>query len=77
MRAFAYLGTFFPLRKIKRELGYENYSAVPLLGIDGVVMVCHGKSNSKSIENSIRITKKYLGCNVNSRLTEEISKYGK
>ena len=70
----AWVGLNKPCKKIKQEIAYENYSTAPLLGIDGNVMICHGKSSAEAIYNAIKITKKYLGCNVNGHLREEVSR---
>jgi len=77
LKGFAYLGMFLPLKRIMKQLSYENYAAGPLLGINGNIMICHGRSDARTIANAVRITKKYLQCSINSKLVEEISKYGK
>jgi len=65
-----------PLKEMRRELNYENYAVGPLLGVNGNVMVSHGKSSPEAIASAIKITKAYLGKNINERLGEEIEKYG-
>jgi glycerol-3-phosphate acyltransferase PlsX len=42
--------TFDVLRK---TLNYETYGGAPLLGIDGVSIICHGDSSPKAIRNAI------------------------
>ncbi len=77
LQAFAYIGLSKPIQKIKKELRYEEYSTAPLLGVNGNVMMAHGKSNTEAISKAIEITNRYLGCNVNKRLEGEMLKYGK
>jgi len=77
LKWLSYPGLYKPSKEINKNLSYKKYSTAPLLGIDGNVMICHGKSNSAAITNAILITKRYLRCNVNESLKEEIGKYGK
>jgi glycerol-3-phosphate acyltransferase PlsX len=75
LRIPAMIGLKRPFERIKK-LSYESYSAAPLLGVEGNVMICHGKSDEKAIENAIYITDKYVKCNVNEKLREEIGRFG-
>jgi glycerol-3-phosphate acyltransferase PlsX len=40
-------------QRAKRVLDYTDVGGVPLLGVDGVVLVGHGRSNAKAIKNGI------------------------
>ncbi len=42
---------------IHRTLDYAEYGGAPLLGIDGVAVVCHGGSSSKAIRNAINVAR--------------------
>ena len=45
----------FPtLKRIARRMDYAEYGGAPLLGVDGVVVIAHGRSNAKAIKNAIR-----------------------
>ncbi len=41
-------------RRIFRRLDYAEYGGALLLGVDGVVIVGHGRSNAKAVKNAIR-----------------------
>ncbi len=43
------------MREFKRSIDPEVYSGAYLLGVRGLVVVCHGNSSSKAIANAIRI----------------------
>jgi glycerol-3-phosphate acyltransferase PlsX len=45
------------LREVKSRLDYSDYGGAPLLGVDGVVIVGHGRSNVKAIKNMVRVGK--------------------
>jgi glycerol-3-phosphate acyltransferase PlsX len=42
------------LRRIAKRMDYAEYGGAPLLGVDGVVIIAHGRSNAKAIKNAIR-----------------------
>jgi glycerol-3-phosphate acyltransferase PlsX len=41
------------LKKILKEFDYQEYGGVPLLGVNGVAIIGHGKSSPKAIQNMI------------------------
>jgi glycerol-3-phosphate acyltransferase PlsX len=45
------------LRKIKKMLDPEEEGAAPLLGVNGLVFIGHGRSNEIAIKNAIRLAK--------------------
>ena len=42
------------LRRAKAKLDYAEYGGAPLLGVNGVCMICHGRSDARAICNAIR-----------------------
>jgi glycerol-3-phosphate acyltransferase PlsX len=42
------------LRGLAEQLDYRRYGAVPLLGVDGVVFVGHGRSDADTIASALR-----------------------
>lgn len=42
------------LRRILQRLDYREYGGAPLLGVDGVVVIGHGRSDAKAVKNAIR-----------------------
>lgn len=45
---------------IKKRYDYEEHGGTPLLGVNGITIVCHGASGSKSFLNSILLAKKSI-----------------
>jgi phosphate acyltransferase len=43
-----------PLLKLKRRIDYAEFGGAPLLGVNGITMICHGRSSAKAIKNAIR-----------------------
>jgi len=46
-----------PLKKLKRRIDYAEFGGAPLLGVNGITMICHGRSSAKAIKNAIRRAK--------------------
>ena len=56
----------------KKTVDYAEYGGAPLLGINGVGMICHGGSNPKAIKNAIRFAYEYALKGVNSHMAEKL-----
>jgi phosphate acyltransferase len=56
----------------KKKVDYAEYGGAPLLGIDGVGMICHGGSNTKAIKNAIRFAHEFALRGVNQRMAEKL-----
>jgi glycerol-3-phosphate acyltransferase PlsX len=42
------------LRSVKAKIDYTEYGGAPLLGVNGVVIITHGRAKSKTIKNSLK-----------------------
>ena len=63
-------------RDMKRTYDYEEYGGVPLLGIDGISIICHGSSTGKALKNAIHVARKMGEKRVNDHIEEELSARG-
>jgi len=61
-------------RNLKKKIDYAEYGGAPLLGIDGVCIISHGRSNAKAMRNAILRAHEYSKNRVNVHLSEEIEK---
>ena len=43
------------LAKALRVLDYTEYGGAPLLGVNGISIICHGGSPPRAIKNAIRV----------------------
>lgn len=53
---------------MKRTLDYAEYGGMPLLGVNGVVIISHGKSSSRAIKNAILAAERFATGGVNERI---------
>jgi glycerol-3-phosphate acyltransferase PlsX len=45
------------VQRLRSAIDWREFGGAPLLGIDGVVVVAHGRSDARAIKNAIRVTK--------------------
>jgi len=56
----------------KKRLDYSEYGGAPLLGVRGVCIICHGKSNANAIMNGIRVAKEFCEARINQLIEEDL-----
>jgi len=62
-------------RNFRKKVDYSEYGGAPLLGINGVGMICHGGSSVKAIKNAIRFAHEYARKGVNQKMAEKLQYY--
>jgi glycerol-3-phosphate acyltransferase PlsX len=60
------------LADFKKRLDYSEYGGAPLLGVRGVCIICHGRSNANAIKNAIRVAAEFSDRQVNQRIEQEL-----
>lgn len=60
------------LGRLRKQIDYSEYGGAPLLGVNGVVIIGHGRSSAKAIKNAIRVAKEEVELKVNEKIIEEI-----
>jgi glycerol-3-phosphate acyltransferase PlsX len=60
-------------RRFKKETDYSEYGGAPLLGVNGIVIIGHGRSNVKAIKNAIRVAKEEVDRKFNEKILEAIN----
>ena len=63
------------LQEVKRKTDYSEYGGAPLLGVNGVCIICHGKSNKKAIANAVRVAGQFVKNETNALIQDEIQKH--
>ena len=54
---------------------YSEDGGAPLLGVKGVCIISHGRSNAKAIKNAIRVAADFASSNMNERIEEELREF--
>lgn len=60
------------LNHIKRYADYSEYGGAPLLGVNGIVMISHGRSSPKAIKNAIRAARREIEHKIIDNMVKEI-----
>ena len=60
------------IRSIKDCGDYAEYGGAPLLGVNGVTIICHGRSDARAIENAVREARSFIRRKVNQQILERI-----
>jgi glycerol-3-phosphate acyltransferase PlsX len=61
-------------RALKRRIDYAEYGGAPLIGINGISIISHGRSSDQAIKNAIRVAAELAKSDVNRHIHEDIEK---
>lgn len=63
--------------RLRQRLDYGEYGGAPLLGLNGVVVKCHGSSDARAIVNGIGAAVRALEQDMVSRIADHVAATGK
>lgn len=61
------------MQRVWANHDYAEYGGAPLLGVDGVTIICHGSSNYVAIRNAVRVAVTYVESDLNSIIAAELA----
>jgi len=61
------------LRRMLKDFDYQEQGGVPLLGINGVVIIGHGKSTAKAVKNMVFRAEEMARININGHIQKALS----
>lgn len=61
------------LRDLRKKVDYAEHGGAPLLGVNGVCIISHGRSSSKAIKNALRAAARCVETNVNAEINKQIA----
>jgi len=62
------------LREFAQMMDYAEYGGAPLLGVNGISIICHGSSKAKAIVNAIRVAQECVQTRFIEQIREELPK---
>lgn len=62
------------IRDLKAKFSYEEYGGGILLGVQGVVIICHGRSTPNALKNAISMAKRCVEFNIIDEIKKKLSK---
>lgn len=66
-------GARMDLKQAFSALDAEEYGGAPLLGVNGISIICHGGSSPRAIKNAIRMAIRSVDANVVGHMKRELS----
>jgi glycerol-3-phosphate acyltransferase PlsX len=61
------------MQKFYADYDYHEYGGAPLLGVNGISMICHGSSEARTITNAIVRVKQFSTAGVNKHIIEQLA----
>ncbi len=62
--------------RVRRRVDYAEYGGAPLLGVDGVCIIAHGRSDAHAIRNAVRVAGEAVRNSVVARIREGLREIG-
>jgi glycerol-3-phosphate acyltransferase PlsX len=62
------------VRRIRDRIDWREFGGAPLLGIDGVAVVAHGRSDARAFRNAIRVAKEAVQANLVGKIREAVGR---
>ena len=63
------------LKKLYKKIDYSEYGGAQLLGVNGVCIIGHGRSNPTAVRNAIGLAREFVANRVQEKIQEEILRY--
>lgn len=60
-------------KTFRKKLDYSEYGGAPLLGVRGVTVIGHGRSNAHAVKNAVRVAAELVRGKVNDKIEKELS----
>ncbi|MGO9591129.1 MAG: phosphate acyltransferase PlsX [Candidatus Acidiferrales bacterium] len=57
----------------RKRTDYSEYGGAPLLGVKGITVIGHGRSNPNAVKNAIRVAAELCRARVNEKIEQELS----
>ena len=63
-------------RRFRKRVDYAEYGGAPLIGLDGLCVIGHGRSSAKAVRSAVMMTAKLVNEQLLDRLTQEVAAVG-
>jgi phosphate acyltransferase len=63
------------LKRLRKRIDYAEHGGAPLLGVDGVALICHGGSNVTAIKNAVYVADRFAQLGLGKELTAAVSRH--
>jgi glycerol-3-phosphate acyltransferase PlsX len=60
-------------RDFRKMMDYSEYGGAPLLGVKGICIICHGRSNPNAIKNAVRVAAEFAEGRINEKIEHDLA----
>lgn len=64
------------LMRFKKRIDYAEYGGAPLLGVNGVSIICHGSSTAMAVKNGVRVAMESVDNHLVEAIVDSIAQTG-
>jgi glycerol-3-phosphate acyltransferase PlsX len=61
-------------RRVQERTDYAEVGGAPLLGVQGLCVISHGRSSARAIANAVRYAREFTAHRVNEKIVEQVRK---
>jgi len=62
------------VQRIRARIDWREFGGAPLLGIDGVAVVAHGRSDARAVKNAIRVAREAVAARLVDKIREAVGR---
>ncbi|MDQ6772317.1 MAG: phosphate acyltransferase PlsX [Candidatus Dormibacteraeota bacterium] len=62
------------VRRIRDRMDWREFGGAPLLGVDGVAVVAHGRSDARAVRNAVRVAQQAVESGLAAKIREAIGR---
>ena len=60
------------LQALIARYDYSTFGGAPLLGVDGICIICHGSSGDRAIKNALAVAARYARAHLNELIVQQL-----
>src|SRR5439155_4779082 len=63
------------LRRLRKRIDYAEHGGAPLLGVEGVALICHGGSSSIALQNAVYVADRFAQLGLGKELSAAVAQH--
>jgi glycerol-3-phosphate acyltransferase PlsX len=63
------------LKRLRKRTDYAEHGGAPLLGVDGVALICHGGSNATAMQNAVYVADRFAQSGLRTELSAAVARH--
>ncbi len=63
------------LKRLRKRTDYAEHGGAPLLGVDGVALICHGGSNAFAMQNAVYVADRFAQIGLGQELAAAVARH--